>query len=234
MLNFPDVTYQDQSKELRQKYNEIEQEERQLCNCRMVNGMKKDICIPPVRKLPLDRFPISQKCSSYSNLPYGKFGTVAKAGCGPLAVEYALRLMEIYIDFRDILNECVKKGYRAYLYDENDRIIDGAGTKIALFNNLAKECKDPIEIAWILGSGVPITLLIQNSVYYRDRKVKGCHYVTLVGIDDNENAILMDGNRITDSAVPLYAFCVIPFKYMVDGIEGAWAWEKEKVLGYLK
>jgi hypothetical protein len=27
---------------------------------------------------------------------------------------------------------------------------------------------------------------------------------------------------------------VLPFREMIKGVEGAWAWEKEKVKGYLK
>ena len=234
MLNFPDITYQNQMKEERKKYSRIEKKRREFCNCRMLDGIRKDIDIPAIRTLPLDLFPISQKYSSVSKLPYGLVGTVEEAGCGVLAVEYALRLIGIYIDFRDILDECVKKGYRAYVYDENDKIVDGDGTKTELFNNLAIECKDVFEIIWLLSSGNPITLLIKNSVYHNDPNAKESHYITLVGIDESENALIMDGNLIFDPEVPLYAFHVLPFREMIKGVEGAWAWEKEKVKGYLK
>lgn len=233
MLNFPDITYQEE-KEVRQKYNRIEEEHRKFYHCKMLSEMEKYIAIPAVRKLPLDRFPISQKHSSFSKLPYGLIGTVADAGCGVLAAEYALRLIDIYIDFRDILNECVRKGYRAYIYDENNKIVDGFGTKTALFDNMAVKCKDLLEIVLFLKSGAPITLLIENSVYNNDPDAKGCHYITLVGVDENENAIIMDGNRISDAQVPLYAFCVIPFMDLLKGLEGAWAWNKDKAKGYLK
>ena len=233
MLNFPDIAYQN-LKEVRQKYNRIEEENRKFCHCRMLDAIEKGTKIPEVKELPLDIFPISQKCSKVSKLPYGQIGTIAEAGCGVLAVEYALRLIEINIDFRDIMDECIKKGYRAYIYDENDKIIEGSGTKTALFDNLAMECKDVFEIIICLGGGKPITLLIENTVYRNDPGANGCHYVTLVGIDDRENAIIMDGNRITDPEVPKQALCMIPFKTMLKGLEGAWFWDKEKALGYLK
>ena len=233
MLNFPDITYQE-AREERKKYDRKEKEHRMFYLCRMMGEVETKIMIPAVTRLPLDRFPISQKCSSVSKLPYGVVGTVDEGGCGVLAVEYALRLMGIYVDFRDILGECVKKGYRKYIYDENNQIVDGDGTKTALFDNLAVECKNLFEIIVYLQTGAPITLLLENSVYHDDPNAKGCHYVTLVGIDENENAIIMDGNRISDPAVPLYAFCVMPVRNLLKGLEGAWTWEKDKVKGYLK
>ena len=233
MLNFPDVTYLEE-KEARKEYNRIEKTKREIFHYRMMWESDKIFRIPAVRKLPLDRFPISQKYSTYSKLPYGKIGTVGKAGCGVFAVEYALRLMGLYIDFKDILDECVSKGYRAYAYDENDQIIDGAGTKNVLFDNLAVECRNLSELIFQIKSGVPVTLLIQNSMYNNNPEAKGCHFITIVGIDENGNTLLMDGNRISDVTVPLYAFCVIPFMELLKGLEGAWGWNKGKVLGYLK
>ena len=233
MLNFPDISYQ-KRKEERQKYNYIEEENRKFYHCRMLGELEKNIKIPIAKRLPLDIFPISQKHSSVSNLPYGLIGTVAEAGCGVLAVEYALRLIGIRVDFRDILNECTEKGYRAYIYDEDDQIIDGAGTKTALFYNLAIECKNLFEIIFFLKSGVPMTLLLENSVYRNDPYAKGCHFITLIGSDENQNAIIMDGNKISDEKDPHHAICLIDFRKMIGGLEGAWAWDKDKVLGYLK
>lgn len=182
--------------------------------------------IPCIRNLPFEVvFPISQKFSEYSSLPYGKIGTVAEAGCGPLAVEYALRLLGYSYSFNEVLDECVKEGYRAYLFDDYGRIVDGFGSEHSLFHNNAITIHRIHDLFIYLRNGCPITLLVKNTIYHNDIARKGNHFVTLVGIDDCENLLIMDGNLITNSTYPHSALVKKNFKEVAPGIRFAWAWK---------
>lgn len=182
--------------------------------------------IPCVRNLSFEvQFPISQKFSKYSSLPYGEIGTVSEAGCGPLAVEYALRLLGYSCSFTEVLNECVKKGYRAYVFDDCGHIVDGVGSEHSLFHNNATTIHGMHDLISYLRESCPITLLVNNTIYHDDQNRKGNHFVTLVGIDDCENLLIMDGNLITDSSYPYAAFVKKNFRKMAPGIRYAWAWK---------
>lgn len=232
MLNFP-KNKMPNSRKKRKKYDKKECKKRDKFQKRILKDLNKQFKIPVVKKLPLDVYPIGQKCSSYSNLPYGEIGTIGEAGCGVLAVEYALRLLDFDVRFEEIVEECVNKGYRGYIYDKNNNIIDGSGTHYSLFSNLAIELKSMKKIFKYAKKGYPITLLIQNSVYNNDKTNTGNHFITLIGFDENENAILMDGNKITDNSRISFALVIKPFKEIALGLRGAWAWNKEKVSKYL-
>lgn len=232
MINFPKCNEEKNKKE-REKQEEKEMQKRDKFQKRMIKDLKKNLKIPTIKLLPNDVYPISQKHSEYSKLPYGKIGTIGEAGCGVLAVEYALRLFNIDIDFEALLEECVNKGYRAYIYDENDNIIDGDGTKYTLFDNIAIELKNMKQIFKYAKKGYPITLLIQNKVYDQNSENEWSHFITLIGFDENENAILMDGNKIMDNNKIEDALVIKPYEEIAPGIRGAWAWDKEKVSKYL-
>lgn len=182
--------------------------------------------IPTIPQIvPTNVFPISQKFSKYSALNYGKIGNVAGAGCGPLAVEYALRILGYPCTFEEILNECVQKGYRAYIFDTLGNIINGAGTEQALFDNNAITLKGVYDLVEHLKERHPITLLVNNAIYHNDAKRKGNHFVTLVGFDEDGNLMIMDGNLITDEKEPSAALVKRSFSKMIDGIRCAWAWK---------
>lgn len=182
--------------------------------------------IPCIRNLVFEMtFPISQKFSKYSSLPYGKVGNVAEAGCGPLAVEYALRLLGYSYNFEEVLEECVQKGYRAYVFDKYGSIIDGVGSEHSLFNNNATILHGAYNLFKYLYASYPITLLVNNSVYHNDRSRKGNHFVTLVGTDENQNLLIMDGNLILDAGCPYRALVKRNFWEMASGIRCAWAWK---------
>ena len=231
-MNFPKAEIP-KSKEERKEIDRRELDKRDLFQKKMLQDMKEHFEIPTVTKLPKDIFPYSQKFSVYSTMPYGAYGTISSAGCGPLAVEFAARLLGINVEFVDIISQCVIKGYRGYLYDEQDNIIDGSGTKYSLFSNIATEVEDLNQLMEFIKHGCPITLLIQNSVYHDDDNRKGNHFITLIGIDEEKNAILMDGNLIEDKHNPRVAEVRKDFKEILPGLRGAWAWEKEKVKAYL-
>lgn len=187
--------------------------------------MKKLTNIPHIRNFKAElTYPISQKFSEYSKLPYGKIGTIADAGCGPLAVEYALRVLGYPYTFKEVLNVCVKNGYRAYVFDENGNIVDGAGSEYSLFDNNATTIQEVQDIFKYLQKGYPITLLVNNAIYHNDENRKGNHFVTLIGIDENQNLIIMDGNLITNSNEPETALIKKNFRKMASGIRCAWAW----------
>lgn len=179
-------------------------------------------------------YPISQKHSKFSKINYGKLDTIGDSGCGPLAVEYALRLLNIHINFGKIVEECVSKGYRAYIYDDLGKIIDGCGTEYELFDNLANRLNSILEIIQYLQNRNPVTLLVENSKYHEDEKKNGNHFVTIIGIDQKNNAIIMDGNLITQVSNKSMAVKYIQFKKLITGIKLAWGWNKEKVESYLK
>lgn len=225
MFNFPENNMPKNNIE-RREYKKREQQKRDIFQQRIAYEIYNISRIPTAEKLPLDVFPISQKKSKYSELKYGEIGTVGNAGCGPLAVEYALRLTGHQTDFEEILNECIAKGYRDYIYDDNNNIIDGNGTTYSLFDNLAIECVNLKEIFYFVKKGFPITLLIQNSIYKNDKKAEGNHFITLVGIDKEKNALLMDGNKIEDESNPSEALVKMAFYDIALAIKGAWAWEK--------
>ena len=233
MINFPkDQSPKNRDERIEHDKNELQKRDDFQTN--ILNDMKYGFEIPIVQKLPLDVYPIAQKCSKYSKLPYGLINTVGNAGCGPLAVEYALRLIGYDINFISILNECVIKGYRGYIRDDQDKIIDGLGTKYSLFSNIATELTNLEDILSFLQKGVPITILIQNSVYHNDKERKGNHFITLVGVDKEKNALLMDGYQIEDENDLSKGLVRKTFEEMLIGLRGAWAWENEKVKIYLE
>ena len=197
-----------------------------------VSLQAKGLFLPNVIVGNTSIYPISQKHSQYINMPYGKIGTIGEAGCGPLAAEYALRSMGFNISFEEIVRECVDKNYRAYIYDNNGNIIDGSGTEYSLFDNLANELKSLYEILEALEEGKIVTLLINNAIYHQDENRKGNHFITLVGIDKEGNALLMDGNLIEDEKNPEKAFVKKDFRKLMYGIRLAWSWSKEKVEPY--
>lgn len=179
------------------------------------------ISIPDIEPITLSVFPISQKNSEYSNLPYGKIGTIAEAGCGPLALEYAYRLLGNHLVFPEIVDMCVQNGYRAYIFDDDGNIIDGAGTECSLFDNAAYELNNLWQIFYYLERLCPITLLVENTIYLNDSTKKGNHFVTLIGIK-NGNALIMDGNKYFTNI--LQSLVIVPFKEVAKSFRGAWAW----------
>ena len=228
MLNFPkDII--PKNREEREHIDKMELQKRDKFQETILKNSKNNYRIHNILKLPLDVFPISQKFSSYSSMPYGIFSTIGEAGCGPLAVEYALRLLGFSVSLEEIVAECLEKSYRGYLYNEKEEIIDGSGTKYTLFSNVATELTNLDEILTFLEIGCPITILIQNSVYHNDENRKGNHFITLIGIDSDKNAVFMDGNKITDINNSSTALVRKPFNQMLLGFRGAWAWEKEKI-----
>jgi len=232
LLNFPKDIFPKNRKEQKHR-DEIELQKRDKFQETILKNSKNNYEIPNIQKLSLDVFPISQKFSCYSSMPYGIFSTIGESGCGPLTVEYALRLLGFSISLEEIVAECLEKSYRGYLYNEKDEIIDGSGTNYTLFSNVATELTNLDEILTFLEKGCPITILIQNSVYHNDEKRKGNHFITLIGIDADKNAILMDGNKITDINDPSTALVRMHFNQMIVGLRGAWAWEKEKIKNFI-
>lgn len=226
MLNFPMNSFIPKNQKERNWLDLTEARQQEWFKSNLLNSLNS-VKAPVVSPLTTQEVPISQKFSKYSRLPYGLVGTVGDAGCGPLAVEYALRVMGFSISFEDILHECVSKGYRAYVYSDSDEIIDGAGTEHLLFSNLAIRLSDLNEIFDFLKKGCPITLLVSNAVYHGNPERKGNHFVTLIGIDENENALIMDGNLTA---------CLVkkPLAEILLGINNAWAWEKTKMNAYLE
>lgn len=227
-MNFPKGSFP-KNKEERKYIDELELQKREKFHETILKNIKQSYKIFTIEKLPLNVFPLSQKYSPYSNLPYGKISTIGQAGCGPLAVEYSLRLLGFTFNFKDIVSECVEKNYRGYIYNDNNEIIDGSGTKYSLFSNIATELYNLDEILYFLEKGCPITLLIKNSIYHNDMNRSGNHFITLIGIDSSENAILMDGNKILDNSNPSTALVRKSFSKLLLGLMGAWAWEKEKI-----
>ena len=173
-------------------------------------------------------YPTSQKFSEYKDLPYGKLGTIGGAGCGPLAIDYALKVLGFSVAFENIVDECVAKGYRAYLFNESDEIIGGAGSEHDLFD-LAKKLESGTEIISALQKSQIVTVLIANAIYTGDESRSGNHFITLIGIDEQENAVFMDGNKIVDPAIPEDALVRKPFRAIASGLRKAWAWDPEKV-----
>lgn len=174
MIKFPQNSFVPKNQEEREKADLRDNERVEKFQANLFQEMKGEFKIPRVESANfLSTYPISQKNSIYSNKLYGKVGTVGEAGCGPLAVEYALRTMGFLIRFDEVLKECVDKGYRAYVYDEEDKIIDGSGTEYVLFDNLATELHSFKEIMNSLEKGCPVTVLMNNAVYHDDEKCKG-------------------------------------------------------------
>lgn len=174
-------------------------------------------------------FPISQKESEFSELPYGKVGTIGEAGCGPLALEYALRANGIQVDFKELVKEIARKGYRAYMYNKEGAIIDGCGTEYSLFDNFGYRLSCVSQVVRELKNKSMICTLVQNSIYRRNINAKGRHFVNLIGIDKAQNAIIMDGNLIWDERYPKEAINKIPVKEFLSGIRAAWAWDFMKM-----
>lgn len=187
-----------------------------------------------VEPLVYDLFPISQKASMFSELPYGKVGTIGEAGCGPLALEYALRANGILVDFEELVNEIARKGYRAYMYNKEGNIIDGCGTEYSLFDNFGYRLYSISQAVRELEAKSMICTLVQNSVYHQNINAKGRHFVNLVGIDKAKNAIVMDGNLIWDEKYPDEAIKKIPVKEFLLAIRAAWVWDKRKMEELIK
>ena len=179
-------------------------------------------------------FPISQKVSVFSDLPYGKIGTIGEAGCGPIALEYALRANGIQVDFEELVREIAHKGYRAYLYNIQGNIIDGCGTEYCLFDNFGYRLNSVSQVIRELEAKSMICTLVQNSIYRRNVNAKGRHFVNLIGIDRAQNAIIMDGNLIWDERYPDEAIKKIPVKEFASAIRAAWVWDKRKMEGLVK
>lgn len=193
-----------------------------------------NVQIPEIKPtVPLDLYPMSQKKSEYAHLPYGKVSDIADAGCGPLALEYAFRANGMKVNFPKLIKEVVDKGYRAYIYDDDGNIVDGSGTEYALFDNLGIRLFSVYDILECLDAGDCVCILIQNSVYHQDAKRKGNHFVTLIGIDEEKNAIMMDGNLIVDEH-PEAALVRKPFMEMALGIRSAWGWDKKKLKTFIR
>lgn len=183
--------------------------------------------IPKIMNLK-ELYPLSQKESLYSQKPYGAIGTIGGAGCALIAFEHALRTLGYEIPFERLIEETVKKGYRAYVFDEQGKITDGDGTEQALFDECARQLMNPCEIISALMRYEVITLLISNATYHNDIKRRGNHFINLLGFDENEQAILVDGNMITNGEDDK-SIVEIPAKHAFTGIKGAWAWNKRDV-----
>lgn len=226
MLKFVPNSFVPKSIEERKIVDEAEERQLQLWRQMFFTDAVQMKSIPCIHNIaPANIFPISQRFSKYSSLPYGKIGTVADAGCGPLAVEYALRILGYLYPFEEVLDECVRKGYRAYIYDQYGNIIDGEGTEHSLFHNNAIILQGMQELVKYLQRGCPITLLVNNAIYHEDEERKGNHFVTLVGIDEVQNLIIMDGNLIIDENEPSAALVKKKPWKIASGIKCAWAWE---------
>lgn len=233
MLKIPENAFFPKNLQERENLDKREKGEMDLFQEMMRNDLERITVRAIEPTVPYDIFPISQKASEYSDIPYGKVSTIGDGGCGPLAMEYAIRVNGFNVDFKELVEEISKKGYRGYIYDEDGNIVDGCGTEYSLFDNMADKLYNVSQILNELKKSV-ICILIENSVYNQDPKRKGNHFITIIGIDENENAIFMDGNLITDSNHPEAALVKKPFRKMALGFRGAWAWNKEKMEMYLK
>lgn len=229
MLRIPRNEVIPRNKQERKRLDAIEGKRLELFQRMMLLDLR-NAQIPEVKPtVSLDLYPISQKKSEYSQLPYGKVSDIADAGCGLIAVEYAYRANGIQVDFPELVKEVVEKGYRAYVYDNDDNIVDGSGTEYALFDNLGIRLSRLSEILECLKAQAIVCILIQNSVYHQDEKKLGNHFVILLGIDNDKNAIIMDGNKITDTKHPEDALVRKPFEKMALGIRAAWKFDKKKL-----
>ena len=230
MLKIPRNCICPKNQKERMKLDEKENYEMDLFQERMKSDLEK-IKIHAIKPIvPKGIFPISQKNSAFSDLPYGKISTVSNAGCGPLAMEYAFRVNGFNVDFEELVNEVSKKEYRGYIYDEAGNITDGCGTEYSLFDNTAERLYDVYQILKKLQESV-ITILIQNLVYNRDKNKKGNHFISLIGIDEEQNGIFMDGNLIIENTKQ--AMVRKTFKEMALGFRGAWAWNRKEIEKYL-
>ena len=230
MLDFP--------KNIKEVTNKAQREEVDFEYLLQTNNFKKEILksknceLQKIEPQYMDIYPISQKHSIYSSMIYGKSGTISEAGCGPLAIEYALRYLGFSVKFEEIIKQCIDKGYRAYEFDDNNNIIRGAGTENYIFNVIAEELSGNIKEFMEKLSKGPVTLLISNSIYHEDVNREGNHYITMIGIDENENAFLMDGNLIVND--PSEALVIKDFRKLIPGIQTAWSWDETKIKTYLK
>ena len=229
MLDFP--------KNIKEVTNKAQREKVDLEYLIQQNNFKKEISkcknskVKKITPKSTNIYPISQKHSIYSEIIYGKSGTIGEAGCGPLAIEYALRFLGFSIKFEEIIKQCIEKGYRAYEFDDNNNIISGAGTENYIFNVVAEQLTGNLEQFMDKLAEGPITLLISNSIYHEDASREGNHYITMIGIDENENAILMDGNLIKtkDTQALIYK----NFRQIMSGIQNAWYWDISKIKTYI-
>jgi len=231
MLNIPKNTIIPKNQKERKEVNTIYGEQQKRFREKMTNSCTAEE-LPIIPAKVSDIYPISQKVSKQSEMSYGEIGTIGGAGCGPLAFEYALRVLDFSVEFEEIVHECVEKGYRAYIFDEENNIIDGCGTENCIFDVVAQELSGELnELISALAEG-PITLLVNNTIYHNDEKRRGNHFITMIGLNENGEAILMDGNLIVND--PSEALVMKDFRKLIPGIQTAWSWNKTKVKTYLK
>lgn len=225
MLNFPKNLFVPTNQKEKEIADAVDQKNRERFSKRFLLSTE-NIKVPVIKEITKET-PISQKVSIYSEMAFGQIGTVSGAACGPLAIEYALRSIGMEVSFEEILKETVEKGYRSYIFNDEKTIMDGDGTDTALFDNVATKVKTFSEMIHFLKKGCPITILIENAIYHEDTARKGNHFITLIGIDEEKNAIFMDGNLLVDETSK--ARICKPFFKMGEGFKGAWAWDREEI-----
>lgn len=212
-----------------------EKQEQKILSEKFIKELENFSTLPlifPITKLR----PLSQKFSGeYANLPYGKIGTIGSSGCGPLAILFGLQVAGFTnVDFTQIVEECVLKMYRGYIFDETGSIVDGDGSENELF-----DIAERVNIGGILQAlnrGILVTLLVSNSVYNNDPERTGNHFVSLNGIDEFGLAQILDGNLIKNPERPEDSETERDLRSLIleGGVKGAWAWTPEKVAKSLK
>lgn len=220
-VNLPKASVIPKNKEEYEIHSKIEQIKRNSFERQFHESIKSIKNIPEIPQITEEK-PISQKNSEYSNIVYGKAGTIGEGGCGALAIEYALRCIGIKCDFKELIKEIDEQGYRAYKLDEQGSILSGDGTEYEIFEILAKELHSANEIFEYLQQSCPVTALVKNNIYHSDINHKGNHFVTIVGIDKNQNFVITDGNLDVDKPVLRKA------STMFQAIRGVWGWKKYK------
>lgn len=233
MLEIPKNTFIPRNQEERRKIEIEEKKKMDLFQEKIENELGNIKIIPVENVVPNGIFPISQKCSEYSNLPYGKIGTIKSSACGALALEYAFRVNGYNLNFKELIWEIVEKGYRGYIFNDVGKIVDGCGTEYSLFDSVAVRVENLYEIVEHLRTSM-ICILVENEIYHQDETRKGNHFINLIGIDQKQNAIFMDGNQITNNGHPEEAVVKKKFNEIVLGFRCAWVWEKEKMKRCLK
>ena len=146
MLKIPENKLCPRNKEERNSLDKREGGEMDFFQERMGEDLKRVTVRAIAPTVSEAIFPLSQKASEYSDLPYGKMSTVGDAGCGPLAMEYAFRANGFDVNFEELIEEVSDKGYRGYFYDEEGNIVDGCGTEYSLFDNVAERLDDVFQI----------------------------------------------------------------------------------------
>ena len=87
MLRIPENRFFPKNQADRQRLDQKEQAEMDSFQERMRKDLSKVDIQEIEPALGIEVFPISQKASEFSDMPYGKVSTVGDAGCGPLAME---------------------------------------------------------------------------------------------------------------------------------------------------